>query len=253
MATPDVTLLLDSDIIAYKFAAAAEERVDWDGDGEYSYTIEPLDDVTPKVAEYIQHLVTKLSATRVIVCLSCPTSENFRLRIFPAYKQNRAAVRKPELLAPLKQFMRDTYECYERPSLEADDIMGILSTHPKLIPGKKIIVSEDKDMQTVPGWLFNPAKDKEPRYITMIQADRFHLYQTLVGDACDNYKGASQIGPVKADKILDDDPTWYAVLWTFICRGHTKEEALVQARVARICRSSDYNFNDKEVVLWQPT
>lgn len=252
MTTPDVTLLLDSDIIAYKFAAAAEERVDWDGDGDYTYTIEPLEDIAPKVVEYIGSLVSKLKATRVIVCLSCPTCENFRLRIFPEYKQNRVGVRKPALLSPLKQFMRDNYECYERPGLEADDIMGILSTHPKLMPGKKIIVSEDKDMQTIPGWLFNPAKDIKPRYITEAEADRYHFYQTLIGDATDNYKGASQIGPVKAEKILDDDPTWYAVLWAFLCRGHTKEEALVQARVSRICRSSDYNFNNKEVVLWTP-
>lgn len=258
----ETTLLLDSDIIAYKFAASSEEKFDWEGDGEFTYEVAPLEEVMPLVHDYIHSLIVKLNATGVMVCLSCPTAENWRLGVLPSYKQNRAGVRKPELLGAIKKVMAGYYPSYERSSLEADDIMGILSTHPKLIKGKKIIVSEDKDMKTIPGWLFNPAKDLKPRMVTEEEADYYHLYQTLVGDSTDNYKGCPGIGPVKAKVALmgGDDmrhfsltEMWDRTVTLFESKGLTEADALVQAQVARICRSTDYDFKKREVVLWQPT
>lgn len=130
-------------------------------------------------------------------------------------------------------------------------IMGILSTHPKLVPGKRIIVSEDKDLQTIPGWIWNPAKDAKPRYISEEQADYFHLYQTLVGDTTDGYKGCPGIGKTKAPGILQEGG-WEAVRSAYARKGLTEEDALLQARVARICRASDYDFKKQEVILWNP-
>ena len=95
----------------------------------------------------------------------------------------------------VKEFYSKHYEVYLRPRLEADDCMGILSTHKTLVPGERIIVSNDKDMQTIPGLLFNPAKDKKPRRISELEADRFFMYQTLVGDTTDGYPGCYGIGP----------------------------------------------------------
>jgi DNA polymerase-1 len=42
------------------------------------------------------------------------------------------------------------------------------------------------------------------------------------------------------------------VVAAFESKGLTEEDALVQARVARICRASDYDFKTKEVKLWNP-
>lgn len=263
-----VTLLLDSDIIAYKFASAAQKNFDWDGDGDVVSVVEEIEEVTPQVVEYIDDLVVELKATNVIVCLSCPSLENFRYGVLPSYKHNRKDVIKPELLGAIKDWMRTRYQTYERPTLEADDIMGILSTHPKLFPGKKIIVSEDKDMKTIPGWLFNPRKDSKPRLISEDEADYWHLYQTLIGDTTDGYKGCPGIGPVKAEKILQPDshPEHQCFRWKYVVQayeaavdkktkeplGLTEADALVQARVARICRHTDYDFKKKEVILWTP-
>jgi 5'-3' exonuclease len=264
-----VTLLLDSDIIAYKFAAAAQKNFDWDGDGDFVSVVQELGDVVPKVREYIGELVMKLGADEVIVCLSCPSSENFRYKVLPSYKHNRKDTQKPELLSAIKEWMRESFPVYERPTLEADDIMGILSTHPTLVAGKKIIVSEDKDMRGIPGWLFNPEKDDKPRCISEEEADYFHLYQTLIGDPTDGYSGCPGIGPVKAENILRCPDgsllgrwsAWQAVVAAYESAkikktrepmGLTEEDALVQARVARICRFTDYNFKTKEVILWNP-
>ena len=250
--TRKLTLLLDSDIIAYKFASSSQKNFDWEGDGNISSYVAPLEDVLPLVDDYIGELVKTLKADDFIVCLSCPSSDNWRLPILPSYKSNRLGVVKPELLAPIKDAMRERYQCYERPHLEADDIMGILSTHPRLIPGKKIIVSEDKDLKTIPGWLFNPRKDQKPRRISEEEADYWHLYQTLIGDTTDGYKGCPGVGPKTAEKALHECPGWETVLNLYAAKGFTEDDALVQARVARICRHSDYDFKNRKVIPWKP-
>lgn len=254
------TLLVDSDIVAYKFAAAAQTNIDWDGDGNKSVAVESLEKTVDEVKQYLSDLYAELRADRMILCLSCPTSENWRLKVLDSYKANRKDMVKPVHLGAIKDWMVLHYETYQRPTLEADDVMGILSTSRSIIKGTKVIVSEDKDMQSIPGLLFNPRKDTEIRQISEEEADKYHLYQTLIGDATDNYKGCPGIGPVKAEKILmwaENDQRLGSTLWervvdTYESKGLTEEDALVQARVARICRASDYNFKRREVKLWQP-
>lgn len=249
------TVLLDSDIVAYQFASAAQQSYNF-GDTGVCQHVNEFDAVVPLVDQWIKDLMEKLHADKLVVCLSVPTDEGFRIQILPTYKGNRAKVEKPVLLQQVKDYLAEEYPSFIRPGLEADDVMGILSTHPKLHPGTKIIVSEDKDMQTIPGLLFNPRKHKsKPVCISEEQADYYHLYQTLTGDTTDGYKGCPGIGPVKAEAILRSalpGEEWEAVVSTFESKGLTEEDALVQARVARICRYEDYDFKNKEVKLWTP-
>lgn len=275
-----VTLLIDADIVAYQVAATAQKTFDW-GDTGVSFHVDDMAEVGPRIDDLLAHYVAALKATDLIVCLSCPTLEGFRYAINPTYKQHRDDSRRPELLKAVKDYMAEHYKTFARPTLEADDVMGILSTHPKLVPGKKIIVSEDKDMKTIPGWLFNPAKDKRPRMVTAIEADKFHLYQTLIGDATDGYPGCPGIGPDKATEFLSAPyilepyehvfkrgarkgqaeirynkvPTsdvWAGIVSLYEAAGLTEGDALLQARMARILRASDYDFKNKEPILWTP-
>lgn len=249
------TILLDSDIVVYKFSAANEQAFDWDGDGNKHRVTGDLDDATSACLDYVEELKADLKADEMIVCLSCPTPENFRLKILPSYKGNRDPEKKPLQLSLVKEYLAGQYPCYARPTLEADDIMGILSTHPSLVKGKRVIVSEDKDMQTIPGLLYNPRKDKKPRFITEGFANYFHLYQTLIGDTTDHYKGCPGTGPKKAEEALtccEGMAAWRKVVVLFEAKGLTEEDALVQARVARILRHTDYDFKKKEVILWTP-
>lgn len=279
MAKEQVTLLIDSDIVAYKFASANQKNFDWESDGEIATQVADLEEAMVDVQEYLTDLHIKLKADRSILCLTSP--DNWRKDVLPTYKANRKDVVKPLLLDPIKQVFRDSWDNYERPRLEADDIMGILSTHPTLIPGKKIIVSEDKDMKTIPGWLFNPAKDLKPRYITPEEAAYWHFYQTLCGDTTDGYAGCPGVGKTTADRFLKErikvepyghifksgprkgvsetrwrespsDSPWETVVSLFNKEGLTEEDALVQARVACICHAKHYDFKNKEVILWNP-
>jgi 5'-3' exonuclease len=256
--TAGTTLLLDADIVAYRLSATAQRSYKWPGMGKASVAADDFDTLPERIDAEVSSLTQAIQADRVIVCLSCPTAENWRLGVLPTYKANRTGVERPVHLAAVKDYLEAEYPSYRRDTLEADDIMGILSTHPNLVPGRKVIVSEDKDLQTIPGWLFNPAKDRQPRLISPALADRFHLYQALVGDTTDGYTGCPGIGPKKAqERIAACDAAgrdlWRgAVVPLYESRGLTEQHALVQARVARICRASDYDFKKKEVRLWTP-
>jgi DNA polymerase-1 len=163
----------------------------------------------------------------------------------------------------MRAWAHETYRTYERPGLEGDDVLGILATHPTLIPGEKIVVSLDKDLRSVPctlvnyGGIVNPKiKETPPQIITVDEADRFHMQQALTGDRVDGYPGCPGVGPVRAARILGGCTTisemWVRVVHAYQEKGLGEEIALQNARVARICRAQDYNFTTKEVILWTP-
>ena len=120
------------------------------------------------------------------------------------------------------------------------------------------LLNQQKDFKAIPCKLYNPDKPElGVEDITEGAADRHHMFQTLVGDSSDNYKGCPSVGPVKANKILDDcdgaEETWEAVLKNFDKAGLSSKHALVQARLARILRHGEYDFETRKVKLWQPT
>lgn len=259
--------LLDADIVAYQLAATAQRSYRFPGLEEPALAVDDWDTLPERIDKAVGDLSRAIKADGVIVCLSCPTPDNWRLKVLPSYKGNRDYSKRPEHLAAVKDYLEANYPSYRRDHLEADDIMGILSTmqglprnflaeHPHFnASARKVIVSEDKDMKTIPGWLWNPAKDRTPNFIKEPEADWWHLYQTLTGDTTDGYTGCPGIGPKKAGAILADGsgrPLWDRVVETYESRGLAEEDALVQARVARICRASDYDFKNKEVRLWTP-
>lgn len=262
------TLLIDADIVAFRIAAVSQKTFKFEGeDGQVikATTVDDWEDVAPRVDAELAKYMEATKADELIICLSCPTEEGFRKAIFPEYKANRDYSKRPVHLGPCKDYMAENYKSYRKPGLEADDVMGILNTHPTLVPGRKVTVSEDKDLGTIPGWLYNPAKDTKPRLITEGQADYFHLYQTLVGDSTDNYKGCPGIGPKKAeallekhchetkhDSVFDTYFAWEAIVELFVAKGLTEEDALLQAQLARICRHTDYDFKEGRVILWKP-
>lgn len=276
------TLLLDADIIAFQIAAVSQQTFQFP-DCEPSTIVDDWSEVAPRIDHAVRKLQEALDTEKVIVCLSCPTAENWRMAILPSYKGNRDYSKRPVHLAAVKDYMEANWPSYRRPTLEADDILGILSTHPTIVPGKRIICSEDKDLKTIPGWLFNPAKDDFPRLIEEPEADRWHLLQTICGDTTDGYAGCPGAGPQKAAIALEcnglytpwqhtfkngprkgqeetrwvvDTGTaaspWERVVALYARYGYTEADALVQARVSRICRASDYDMATKRVIPWRP-
>ena len=265
------TVLLDGDTVIYAACSAAEVEIEWEWDlwtlhGNPSTAFEAID-------SSIERIRDDLGADHVVVALSCDQHERWRPQVMPDYKANRTKSRKPLGYRAAREYVIENYDTYLRPTLEGDDVLGILATHPKLYPGEKIVCAIDKDLRTVPGKLYN-YDTKELTEISEYEADRFFMKQTLMGDATDGYSGCPGIGPKTAEKILDkaeeeivtalggdpkvyrftaEDDYWPYVVAAYEKKGLSEEVALMNARVARICRAEDYNFEKKEVILWTPT
>jgi DNA polymerase-1 len=249
------TLLIDADIVAFQASAATQGTWFFNGHDEEPSIEADLEGALKLAEKKIEAIANKLKATKLIICLT--DTHNFRLDVWDGYKGNRKGTRKPVNLTGVKDFFKERYETYQRPGLEADDCMGILSTHPTLIKGEKIIVSEDKDMKTIPGLLFNPAKDDKPHLVSQLDADRFFLWQTICGDTTDGYPGAKGVGARSsfAQAVMemgDVKEGWQIVLDAYASKGFDPADALLQARMARILRATDWDFTEKKPRLWQP-
>lgn len=284
---PKRTLLIDADVVAYQAASALENAVEWEP-GFWTWNVS-FDAVCAKTLGMIQDVTEKLEADDAILCLTDP-KHNFRLDVLPTYKTHRKSVKKPLVLFHLKEWLVENHDAKLMPGLEGDDLMGILATMPH--KGERIIVSIDKDMKTIPcNYVRTRAVVNEDGAelvgaydISVIDADtayRNMLKQTLSGDVTDGYDGCPGIGTTIADKIIDGnlmkvpyehtlirgprkgtvetryeeietDDLWTAVVSHFKAAGLGEEEAITQARVARILHASDYDLKKKEVLLWNP-
>ena len=238
------TLLIDGDLYLYQAAAACETETDW-GDDIWSLTC----DVGAAKKMFNSRLETfkeRLDSDEILVCFT--VGENFRKTVLPDYKGGRKKTRKPVGYKYLVGWAQENYPCHVQDTLEADDIMGILQsakTHPTCI------VSDDKDMKTIPGKLYRPMAD-ELLHIKDAEANYYFFTQCLTGDATDGYGGIPGIGPKKAEGILGNHPSWDQVAQAYIKAGLTREEAIAQSRCARILRSCDWNWDTETINMWEP-
>jgi DNA polymerase-1 len=243
--------VIDADIILYKACRVAEEEVNW-GDDQWVLWSD-LNKVKTIIDDQVGLIVEEMKAARSILCFS--DTKNYRKEINPEYKANRRGGRKPLCFTGALQYCKDTYENRQFSNLEADDVIGIIATTDNLL-NEYVIVSEDKDLLTIPGLHWN-LKTKEIFSLSEKEAD-FNFYnQTLTGDTVDNYKGCPNVGKVTAEKLLRSALTkgenlWETVVTRFEKAGLKEEDAILNARMARILRKCEYNRTTEEVKLWSP-
>jgi len=239
-------LLIDGDILTYRTCWACQTQVQWEDDVVTTAT--NLKEVRAQADAMIAYWQEQLGVEQLVICFSPKGGKYFRHNILESYKGTRKASQKPLGYHSLVEYLKEKYSYLQIPMLEADDTLGILATNGEY--SRNIIVSVDKDMLTIPCEYYNMDKEVTETVDTKL-ADYMHLYQTLVGDSTDNYKGCPGVGPKKAADILKI-PSWSRVVTAFEKAGLTSDEALVQARVARILRANEYNFETGEVILWEP-
>lgn len=246
--------LIDADIVAFAAAASVQDSIKWD-DGEITTNVGDLDDACEKAVADINKLQKMADASDLILAMSCSRSDGWRRKVLPSYKSGRGA--DPAYRENVKQWLREWFSVIERPTMEADDLLGIMATKPRwedFSLSQRVIVSDDKDLKQIPGTVIVPRSGEEVR-VTVAEGDYLHMMQTLTGDPVDGYKGIPGVGKVKAEKILDA-PTcgspWEKVVWAYEKHGLTEADALQQARVARICRHEDYDYKLKQPILWSP-
>ena len=230
-----------------------------------------FDDARGVLDDMVAGLAERANTDDIVFTIS--HEKNWRRNIFKEYKANRKDSRKPMCYYELQAYAEDTWPSLKFTGLEADDIMGIYANRPD-----SIIWSLDKDLMQCEG---HHLIDDDIVYVTPEEGARFHMYQTLVGDVTDNYKGCPGVGDGSAEAFLDEpfeyvettsvlksgpnkgqerttwtkkptDDVWAGVLSHYIKAGLTEAEALVQARVARILHDGEYDFDKEQVKLWKP-
>ena len=236
-------LLIDADFIVYKSCAAVETEVDF-GDDVILVTSNFSDALAATNRELTKIKNKFGSFSEMILFFS--DSINFRKQILESYKGHRNR-KKPCGYKRVINALRKEYKVIIKPSLEADDAMGVYSTK---YPGN-CIVSPDKDMKQIPGQLYNL---DEVFTVSKEEGAKWHLIQALAGDQTDGYSGVPGIGVKRATSLFEEDGySWKTVTKAFTDKGMTEYDAITNARLARILTSDDYDFKNKRPILWTPT
>ena len=142
---------------------------------------------------------------------------NFRdaLAVTKPYKGNRLAMEKPIHYKAIRRYLRNRWGAVVVDGREADDEVAIISASLNYDPEQVVIVSQDKDLLTVPGLLYNYRK-REMRYVTPKEALVSFYRQMLTGDAVDNIGGCYRVGETKAKTLIHEGLTEYEMYKTVL-------------------------------------
>ena len=235
-------LLIDADYIVYKCCAACETEIDYGED--VIFVVSNFSDAYNAVKREISNIQNQFGSFAKPT-LFFSDSQNFRKKISPDYKGHRNR-KKPCGYKRVISNLRIEYNVIIMDELEADDAMGIYATQH---PGN-VIVSPDKDMKQIPGKLYNL---EDNFVISEEDGAKWHLIQTLAGDQTDGYSGVPGIGVKRAETLFNKEGyNWATVVKAFVDKGLTEEDALLNARLARILTIDDYDTKEQQPKLWTP-
>ena len=236
--------ILDGDILAYRAAFWAD--------------VEGIEELPSRLTQDVENWMPE-GCDETLIALSCKRKNNYRKDFWSAYKEHRNAVASPDSLGYCKEELSELFDSIEEPRLEADDLMGIYISR-----GDATGVTIDKDLRTIPGYHWNPDKEKEPVLVSEEAADFFFYQQWMQGDSTDGIPGLWRVGPKKAVKFLnnvienDEDiiesifNQYYEEKRPAELDMEVNDFALAMARCVRILRDGEYDFDTKEVTLWEP-
>ena len=235
-------LLIDADYIVYKNCAAAETELDFGED--VILVTSNFSDAYNATTKELDKLKDEFVFPNIKLFFS--DTKNFRKKISPSYKGHRNRKKPCGYKRDINK-LKTEFDVIIMPELEADDAMGIYATQHR----GNVIVSPDKDMKQIPGNLYNL---DEKFTITPNGGAAWQLIQCLSGDQTDGYGGVPGIGIKRAESLFKEKGyTWKAVVEAFKERDLSEEDALINARLARILTADDYDFKNKRPKLWSPS
>jgi hypothetical protein len=182
--------IVDSDFLVYKIGFATADAPEAAAKARLTEWLENFLFINLKVDDYECHITGKT---------------NFRnnIAVTAPYKGNRVNLAKPVHYQALRDHLVKRHGAAISVDEEADDVVAIEST-------KRLnqcwIVGQDKDLDQLEGWHYNPVKD-EKYYISAFDGLKNFYKQMLTGDRTDNIVGVKGVGPVKANKLLMDCKT----------------------------------------------
>jgi hypothetical protein len=224
-------VLVDGDIVAYRAAFSTQDMFPQDAESKVDDLMDYILGETlmfPDPSDYRVFLTG---------------SGNFRYDIaksFP-YKGNRSGVEKPIHLSVTRERLVSKWGAVVSEGEEADDLIAIAATN---YGPDTVVASIDKDMLQIPCKHFNFTTGVWTT-VTEFEGLRFFYKQILTGDRADNIMGLYRVGPVKAEKMLQEYDT-EAELWDAVLKAYDGDfdRVVENARLLWLRR--------KEGQLWQP-
>jgi len=122
------------------------------------------------------------------------------------YKGNRLALEKPVHYGAIRRYLMSRWKATKVDGHEADDEGACIAASLDYDPSRVMIVSQDKDLRTVPGLLFNYRRNSY-ELLTEKQALVNFYRQMITGDATDNVVGCYRSGEKKAEQLVTEDMT----------------------------------------------
>ncbi|WP_319413847.1 hypothetical protein [uncultured Cohaesibacter sp.] len=264
-------LILDGDMLVHRSCVAVERDTRFLD--RWHILVSNFNDAW-HILEETLHDISEIGETDEILFVFSDPKVNWRKLFEPTYKEDRKATRKPLAYWSVREEIEKKFPNTVAPTLEADDLMGILMTTPS--DYERVLWSLDKDLKQIPGLHIS---DDEVVRISKADGDYFHMYQTVAGDITDGYSGCPGVGGTLAERFLKEgtafepykhvlksgkrkgeeelrwkerpaENMWDTVKTLYEKNGSDEDHAIHQARLARILRAEDYV--NEEVKLWLP-
>jgi len=164
--------------------------------------VEPVEHALHNVRVVVERALESLHLTEWDTTMYLSGKNNFRFDIATTnpYKGNRDKAHRPTHENAIKEYIKSKWTTIVTSGEEADDALGIAQV--KLGPTESVIITQDKDLDMIPGLKYDFVKDV-PYSITPEQADYNFAVQLMMGDSTDNIPGLPGIGIGKAKKALE--------------------------------------------------
>jgi 5'-3' exonuclease len=197
----------DADTIIFQLAQKAEERL-WD----------MVQSIMLEINEHESNIQIDSVEVYVTRC-----RDSIRKKISPEYKSNREP---NEVVNCLRNMFIFSHDAIYHDKYEADDL--IADRAKQLNHSEYIIITMDKDLKQIGGFIFNfyrkpPIRDEQgqitesfPRkglsYTSKTEGMKFLAKQMIMGDSGDKIAGLPKYGKAKAEKIIKPINTRFGLL-----------------------------------------
>jgi|TARA_B100001094_G_C18081491_1_gene745426 5'-3' exonuclease len=187
----NATALIDGDILVYRVGFSTNEP------DEEKFAIS-------RMGNFVDRLIRLEGIETYEGYLTGKNNYRSEIATEQTYKGNRKDARKPVHYDSLREYLVSKWGFTVIDGQEADDAMGIKAYD--LPEDSSCIMTIDKDLDMIRGWHYNFVKE-DLYYVTEKEAIKNFYIQILTGDRVDNIPGIKGIGPVKANKILENCTT----------------------------------------------
>jgi 5'-3' exonuclease len=187
----NATALIDGDILVYRVGFSTNEP------DEEKFAVS-------RMGNFVDRLIRLEGIETYEGYLTGKNNYRSEIATEQAYKGNRKDARKPVHYDSLREYLVSKWGFTVIDGQEADDAMGIKAYD--LPEDSSCIMTIDKDLDMIRGWHYNFVKE-DLYYVTEKEAIKNFYIQILTGDRVDNIPGIKGIGPVKANKILENCTT----------------------------------------------